>query len=104
MINSEVIEGLLGVSGMLAVALTAILRRDPVKEVLGKFGELRENYETRITERVTQIEATVDYVKTRLNGLEEILCDGVVTPSEVTQMKDEVIELKNKLGNIVNRK
>ncbi|MEM9804047.1 MAG: hypothetical protein AAF959_02120 [Cyanobacteria bacterium P01_D01_bin.56] len=97
--NPDLIASLIGVDGLLAIALTAIATRLFSD---GTRAERLENAKDKILGKVADLEAAVQYAQGRLEGLTEILADGRVTPAEVSTMKSEVTSIKDRIGEIVN--
>ena len=97
--NPDLIASLIGFDGLLAIALTAIATRLLSD---GNRAEKLENAKDAVLEKVSKVEATVNYVQGRLNSLSEILADGRVTPGEVQAITDEVTSIKGNIAGIVN--
>ena len=97
--NPDLIASLIGFDGLLAISLTAIATRlfsDSNR------AEKLEAAKDAVFGKVAKIEATVDYIQVRLEGLAAILEDGRVTPSEVVTMKSEVQSIRDEIAGIVN--
>ena len=97
--NPDLIASLIGFDGLLAIALTAIATRLLSD---GNRAEKLENAKDAVLDKVASVEATVEYIQGRLEGLTEILADGRVTPGEVQAMTTEVTSIKDKIAGIVN--
>ena len=97
--NPDLIASLIGFDGLLAIALTAIATRLLSD---GNRAEKLENAKDTVLEKVSKVEATVNYVQGRLNSLSEILADGRVTPGDVQAMTTEVTFIKDKIAGSVN--
>ena len=101
--NPAVLEALLGTAGLIAVATTAIFSRDSVKDRLEQLNAVKEQIEAKVEKRFSQLEDGLGYVQGRVNGLEEILEDGIITPSEVETIQGEIVAIKTKLGDLFRR-
>ncbi|MGD1852742.1 MAG: hypothetical protein ACFB2W_00685 [Leptolyngbyaceae cyanobacterium] len=89
--NPDILLSLVGVTGLISVAATALLNRDTVKGLTVGIGE-----------KIDRLNSSISYVQGKLDGLERILSDGVVSPEEVEQIKDSATEIKSKIASIVN--
>ncbi|MFG6094366.1 hypothetical protein SPB21_03910 [Leptothoe sp. ISB3NOV94-8A] len=97
--NPDLIASLIGFDGLLAIALTAIATRLLSD---GNRAEKLENATGVVFDKVASVEATVEYIQGRLEGLAVILEDGRVTPNEVATMKSEVTSIRDKISGIMN--
>ncbi|MEO1390237.1 MAG: hypothetical protein AAFV85_23130 [Cyanobacteria bacterium J06634_6] len=98
--NPDLIASLIGFDGLLAIALTAIATRLLSD---GNRAARLEGAKDAVLEKVSKVEATVEYIQGRLEGLTEILADGRVTPGEVQTMTSEVTSIKDKIADILNQ-
>lgn len=90
--NPDILLSLVGVSGLVAVAGTALLNRQTTKDALEFLGG-----------GISQLNASVAYVQGKIDSMERILSDGVISPDEVQEIKDGAAEIKDKIGGIINR-
>ncbi|ESA38449.1 hypothetical protein N836_31405 [Leptolyngbya sp. Heron Island J] len=98
--NPAVLEALIGTVGLVSVAATAIFSRDSVKDKLKQLDTLADQVESRIEKRFSQLESTLGYIKSRVDGLEKILEDDIISPAEVQTMRDEILSIKEKFGDV----
>ena len=98
--NPDLIASLIGFDGLLAIALTAIATRLLSD---GNRAEKLENAKDTVLEKVSKVEAPVNYVQGRLTSLSEIHADGRVTPGEDQAMTTEVGSIKDRIAEIMGK-
>lgn len=90
--NPDILLSLVGVTGLVSVAATALLNRDTVQGVIAGIGE-----------KIDRLNSSVSYVQGKIDSLERILSDGVISPEEVEQIQDGAAEVKDKIAGIMGR-
>ena len=89
--NPDVLLSLVGITGLIAVGSTALLNRDTTQKIISSIGE-----------KIDRTEVAISYVKGKIDSLENILSDGVISPSEVDQIQQGAAEIKDKITSIIN--
>ncbi|NEZ68304.1 hypothetical protein D0962_37190 [Leptolyngbyaceae cyanobacterium CCMR0082] len=89
--NPDVLLSLVGITGLIAVGSTALLNRGTTQKIISSIGE-----------KIDRTEVAISYVKGKIDSLENILSDGVISPSEVDQIQQGAAEIKDKITSIIN--
>lgn len=90
--NPDILLSLVGITGLISVAGTALLNRDSVKGLTVAVGE-----------KIDRLNASVSYLQGKIDSLERIFSDGVISPDEVTEIKEGAAEIKDKIAEIVSK-
>lgn len=98
--NPDLITGLIGFDGFLAIALTAVVTRLFADEARAAKLEAAKD---AVFQKVATLESGFKYLQGRLEMLAEIVSDGSITPAEVETVTSEVESIKNKIVEIMNR-
>ena len=99
--NTALIEALIGTTGIASIVGTALLARTPLLSKLSELAELKQKVEALIDTRLSQLESKVSYIQGKFETIENILSDGIVTPSEAGMLQNEYRDIKSEIAKIV---